>query len=170
MERHLPKTRSVANRVLIVDDDERQASLLASLLESLGWQTRVAGCAKEAVGLIRDNPKAVDALLLDFWMPVTNGWELSRELIAIDPRFADRVIFVTAGKESTILQMRSQLRAPVLAKPIDPEELARELGRMTAPATPLPSPQDPVVVFKRKKPSAGPPVDDQPPEREARSR
>ena len=127
----------MGNRVLIVDDDERQAGLLASLLESLGWRTRVANCAQEAVGLIRDNPEAVDALLLDFWMPVTNGWELSRELIAIDSSFADKVIFVTAGKESTILQMRSQFRAPVLAKPIDSEELVQELGRITSPAVAL---------------------------------
>jgi CheY-like chemotaxis protein len=158
----------VTKRVLIVDDDARQAGLLASLLESLGWQTCVAHCAKEAVGLIRDDPKRIDALLLDFWMPVTNGWELSRELIAIDSSFADKVIFVTAGKESTILQMRSHLRAPVLAKPIDPEELTRELSRITGSAETLPV-RDPVVVFTKRKPSAVSPVDD-PTKREARSR
>jgi two-component system, cell cycle sensor histidine kinase and response regulator CckA len=153
---------------LIVDDDARQAGLMATLLESLGWQTCVAHSANEAVGLIRDNPKGVDALLLDFWMPVTNGWELSRELTAIDSRFADKVIFVTAGKESTILQMRSHLRAPVLAKPIDPEELTRELRRITGSAQALPV-RDPVVIFKKRKQSAVPPMDD-PAEREARSR
>jgi two-component system, OmpR family, response regulator len=158
----------VANRVLIVDDDERQADLLARLLESLGWQTCVAHCASEAVGLIRDNPKGVDALLLDFWMPVINGWELSRELMAIDSRFADKVIFVTAGKESTILQMRSHLRAPVLAKPIDPEELTRELRKITGPAAALPV-RDPVVIFTKRRQPAVPPVDD-PTKREARSR
>lgn len=160
----------MANRVLIVDDDERQTILLAHLLENLGWRTRVAHCAKEAIRLIRDNPKTVDALLLDFWMPVTNGWELSRELIAIDAGFADKVIFVTAGKESTILQMRSQLRAPVLAKPIDPAELARELSRITGPAVALPSAGEPVVVFTKKKQPAAPPADELPPKQEARSR
>lgn len=121
----------VAKRVLIVDDDDRQAKLLADLLHGKGWETSVANSAGEAVNLVRTSPKEWDALVLDIFMPAVNGWELLRDLASVRADLSEKVVFVTAARESTVQQMRSQTKAPVLTKPIVPSELIGELSRIT---------------------------------------
>src|ERR1019366_9285059 len=68
----------VTGRILIVDDDERQRSALASMLSDCGFETQVAGDGQEA--LERLTSFSADVIVADLVMPRMDGFELLRHL------------------------------------------------------------------------------------------
>ncbi|MBV8758913.1 MAG: response regulator, partial [Deltaproteobacteria bacterium] len=89
-ELHLPASRQQPQRgtaatqtpqnVLVVDDNEDAAMLMADSLERAGYVTRVAHDAGEAIAVVRDwRPHAA---ILDIGLPVIDGYELARRLRA----------------------------------------------------------------------------------------
>src|SRR4051794_2363727 len=67
-----------STRVLIVDDDARQRSILAEMVESLGFTAITAVDGQEALDLTAERP--VDVILTDLIMPQVDGFELLRSL------------------------------------------------------------------------------------------
>jgi signal transduction histidine kinase/CheY-like chemotaxis protein/purine-cytosine permease-like protein len=65
-------------RALVVDDQLTQRQLLATLLESLGFEVRHADGAQSCVRELETF--APDVMLLDIAMPEIDGWELCRRL------------------------------------------------------------------------------------------
>jgi signal transduction histidine kinase len=82
------------NEILIVEDSPTQAERLRRLIQSIGYQVRVAANGHIALGLIHEcRPQLV---LSDIIMPEMNGYELCHALKA-DPALRDiPVILVTA--------------------------------------------------------------------------
>src|SRR3990170_5938694 len=65
-------------RVLIVDDDPDIVGFVQVVLEEEGYQTLTAGNGLEALEVVRGETPTL--VLLDLYMPVLDGWELSRNL------------------------------------------------------------------------------------------
>src|SRR5512137_652119 len=79
-------------RILIVDDDPGQRSLLDSFLRSQGFQTVLATCGEQALELLRQTEFAM--MISDVRMPGLSGLEtlrLARQQNAVLP-----VLLVTA--------------------------------------------------------------------------
>ena len=107
-------------RVLIVDDDERNAFAASEALEVLGHELVVARSGEEALRLLLTQEFAV--ILLDLHMPGMDGYETAR-LIREHPRTRDTpIVFVTAvfRDESHIFQAYSVGAVDVVFKPVDP--------------------------------------------------
>lgn len=107
-------------RVLIVDDDERNAFAASEALEVLGHELVVARSGEEALRLLLVQEFAV--ILLDLHMPGMDGYETAR-LIREHPRTRDTpIVFVTAvfRDESHIFQAYSVGAVDVVFKPVDP--------------------------------------------------
>ncbi|HEY5956720.1 MAG TPA: response regulator [Polyangiaceae bacterium] len=94
-----PSSLPIAHRILIVDDNEDGAEMLAEALAQKGCITRVA----------HDGPSALDVAsyflpdvaFLDIGLPVMDGYELASQLRAIPGLDAVRLIAVTGyGQES----------------------------------------------------------------------
>ena len=105
-------------RIVVVDDDEAVCRALARLLRSFGYDPATFGSAAAllAAGLTED----VRCLVLDVRMPEMGGVELCEHLEASGRRVP--VVFVTAhGTED--LRSRVVQGAPILAKPVNGEEL-----------------------------------------------
>lgn len=67
------------SRILIIDDEAANISLLRRLLRRAGFTNLVSTTdAREVLGLIKEAPP--DLILLDLWMPHTNGFELLEQL------------------------------------------------------------------------------------------
>ncbi len=64
--------------ILVVDDDEAQRSLLASLLEPLGFNVLMASDADTAIAIAGDS--VPDLVLLDIAMPGGSGWDVTDAL------------------------------------------------------------------------------------------
>src|SRR5438270_13728115 len=81
-------------RVLIVDDDERNAFAAVQALEDLGHELVVAHSGKDALRQLLAGDFAV--ILLDLHMPEMDGYETAR-FIRGHPRTKDiPIVFVTA--------------------------------------------------------------------------
>jgi signal transduction histidine kinase/DNA-binding response OmpR family regulator len=118
--RKKPAAPPLKARVLIVDDDERNAFAASEALEVLGHELVVARSGEEALRLLLGQEFAV--ILLDLHMPGMDGYETAR-LIREHPRTRDTpIVFVTAvfRDEAHIFQAYSVGAVDVVFKPVDP--------------------------------------------------
>jgi signal transduction histidine kinase len=107
-------------RVLIVDDDERNAYAATEALEDLGHELVVARSGEEALRKLLDDDFAV--ILLDLHMPGMDGYETAA-LIRERKRTRDTpIVFVTAvyRDEAHLFQAYSAGAVDVVFKPADP--------------------------------------------------
>ena len=67
-------------RVLVVDNEEVDRTLLARRLEALGFQVLQAASGHAALGVLHEQPPdaPIDAILMDLAMPGIDGWETIR--------------------------------------------------------------------------------------------
>jgi signal transduction histidine kinase/DNA-binding response OmpR family regulator len=107
-------------RVLIVDDDERNAFAAVQALEGLGHELVVANSGKEALRKLLEGEFAV--ILLDLHMPEMDGYETAR-FIGGHPRTRHiSIVFVTAvfRDEAHLFQAYTAGAVDVVFKPVDP--------------------------------------------------
>ncbi|WOD13616.1 response regulator transcription factor [Paraburkholderia kirstenboschensis] len=111
--------------ISIVDDDEGARVATASLVRSLGWQTRVFASAEEFLesGLIDET----SCLISDIRMPGLSGIEMHDRLLALG--YAIPIIFIT-GFPTAALEAKIQARGapPFLEKPVDATTVERLLN------------------------------------------
>ncbi|MDQ2998419.1 MAG: response regulator, partial [Chloroflexota bacterium] len=106
----------VSSRVLVVDDEEPVANLLARLLRELGHQPTVVNSGVEALELIAR--EQFDLILSDVKMPGMSGFELHQTIKQTNPELAARLVFVTGDMLSAATQARiAQSGNPYIAKP-----------------------------------------------------
>ena len=107
-----------ATRILVVDDNEDGAEMLAVALTGKGYDTRVAHDAPSALRIAADFSPQI--AFLDIGLPVMDGYELAALLREI-PGLSDvRLIAVTGyGQESDRLRTREAGFHGHLVKPVD---------------------------------------------------
>jgi len=118
------------NRILIVDDEPDLTKISVMALEHYGYKVDAFNDPKEA--LSKYKPGSYDLIILDIKMPEMNGFELYREIKKKD--YKAKVCFLTASelyyKEFREEEFRSLDRNLFIRKPIDNEELAKEINKM----------------------------------------
>ncbi|KPV54165.1 hypothetical protein SE17_05430 [Kouleothrix aurantiaca] len=103
-------------RVLVVDDEEPVARLLARLLRQIGHDPLIVDSGAAAIERIRREP--FDLVLSDVKMPGMSGFELHQTIKQYNPELAARVVFVTGDMLSAATQARiAQTGNPYIAKP-----------------------------------------------------
>jgi signal transduction histidine kinase/ActR/RegA family two-component response regulator len=109
------------HRVLIVDDNEDGAEVLAEMLEALGHTVHVAHDGPGALQVVRDFPP--DVAFLDIGLPVMDGYELAQRLReALHSRV--RLVAVTGyGQDSDRKRSRDAGFDVHLVKPVDLDDL-----------------------------------------------
>jgi PAS domain S-box-containing protein len=110
----------IAARILIVDDDERNAFAAVQALEDLGYELVTARSGEEALRRLLTEEFAV--ILLDLHMPGMDGYETA-ELIRSRRRTSRTpIVFLTAifRDEAHVFQAYSAGAVDVVFKPVDP--------------------------------------------------
>jgi signal transduction histidine kinase/DNA-binding response OmpR family regulator len=110
----------VTAKILIVDDDERNAFAAVQALEELGHELIVARSGVEALRFLLQHEFAV--ILLDLHMPGMDGFETA-ELIRSRKRTRNTpIVFLTAifRDEAHVFQAYSAGAVDVVFKPVDP--------------------------------------------------
>jgi DNA-binding response OmpR family regulator len=117
--------------VLIVDDDEEIRLIAQYSAQQMGYRTRTAGNAEEALASIASSRP--DIVLTDALMPKVDGRQLCRLIKMEDPSI--RVVIMTSLYTST----RNRIEAlnefgadEYLAKPIDFDRLRQVLQKLSA--------------------------------------
>ena len=94
----LELTTISSNYILIVDDLPMNLRLLSSLLKRHGYQVRTESSGKTVIEIIRSNPP--NLILLDVMMPEIDGYEVCRQIKALDEFCDIPVIFISALDDS----------------------------------------------------------------------
>ena len=87
--------------LLVVDDDKSVRTLLQKILERNCYNVSLAGCAGEALIILRQ--EEIDLIILDVMMPETDGYTLCRELKKTEGLQDIPVIFLTGESGSEAL-------------------------------------------------------------------
>ena len=114
-------------KVLLVDDEEKFAVMLAKRLELRGIQAAVFFSGDQALGTVQQGNR-FDVAILDVKMPGIGGIELKRRLSLLDERM--KFVFLT-GHGSKIDYTTGALEAEdYLPKPLQIEDLIETLNRL----------------------------------------
>jgi putative two-component system response regulator len=109
------------HRLLVVDDESANRTLLSAMAESLGYSTETAADGREALGKIRDG---VDLVLLDAMMPEVDGFEVLRRIRA-ESDCADLPVIMVTGLSSKQDRLRAaeEGACDFIGKPVEMAEL-----------------------------------------------
>jgi PAS domain S-box-containing protein len=114
-------------RVLVVEDEEPVRIVTGEILKTYGMVPYLAEDGPTGLALFRQNPGAIDLVLLDLLMPGMSGEQTLKELRAIAPQV--RVLLMSGYSEGDVLgRMASPTgRLGFIAKPFTRADLERNL-------------------------------------------
>ena len=113
-------------QVLIVDDDPETCTILASLLEPIGFSVVIATNGKSGLELARQY--CPDLILTDLNMPALNGWEVTQLLRTQVQPSNVAIVVISASVFESDRQKSLELGANAfLSKPLQVDELFQTL-------------------------------------------
>jgi PAS domain S-box-containing protein len=112
-------------RILLVEDNEDIGKFSAELLQDLGYETRRADNAKQALALLAADRWAFDLVFSDVIMPGMNGVELAR---VIRKQYPHLPVVLTSGY-SSVLAENAHHGFELIQKPYSVEALSRALRK-----------------------------------------
>ena len=121
-------------RILIVDDDHAQRSLLETFLQTHGYLTQQAASGEAALQLLAEGKYAM--MISDVRMPGMSGLETLRPVRQKYPDLPVLLVTAFADIRSAVTAMRDGA-VNYLAKPIDLDELILTIRRATHTPPPL---------------------------------
>ncbi len=137
----LRESRRSRLRILLVEDDETNRKAIAEMLQRLGHGCDLAANGEAAVRALAR--REYDAVLMDYQMPVMDGFEATRRIREREKVLRRRTPIIAttadalAGSPDTLRRMGMDEYIP---KPIDIRELAGALARLTGEEIPAPEP------------------------------
>jgi DNA-binding response OmpR family regulator len=106
--------------ILIVEDDPQITHYIISRLAKWGYNSKAAGCGKEALQLFAKN--SFDLILLDIMLPDYKGYDLIPKFKSIDPEI--NIITMTGHNSRKLEQkVRKQGILYYMVKPIETKNL-----------------------------------------------
>lgn len=124
-------------RILVVEDEQRLASILADYLHAAGYSTHCLGEGRGVVAWVRGNRP--DLILLDLMLPGRDGMEICKEIRTFS---TVPIIMVTARIEEIDRLLGLELGADdYVCKPFSPREVVARVKavlRRTSARTPAP--------------------------------
>jgi signal transduction histidine kinase/DNA-binding response OmpR family regulator len=128
-------------RVLVVDDNSINRSLLRHLLRKWRMQVVEAESARLALASLlnsREKGESFDLLLVDVHMPSMDGWELAERIRTIEPKLDCRVIMMpSAVRKGDAERCRALSIDGYLVKPVVQDEL-EEVMKSVLGGVPIP--------------------------------
>ena len=117
----------MAQRILMIEDDQRLAAMVVTYLASNGFEVIHAGTAQAGLALLRSEPFSL--VLLDLMLPDIDGLELCRRIRAMGaPLEAIPLVMLTAKGDPFDRVVGLELGADdYLPKPFEPRELLARL-------------------------------------------
>lgn len=124
-------------KILVVEDTDTQRELLAELLRAEGHMTTTARDGAE--GLRRATEELPDVIVTDLLMPRMDGEQMARSIRGLTGASGLPIIAVTALElDRGRMQKLEDLFRSILRKPIDLDDLFRELRSAVPPSAGAP--------------------------------
>ena len=120
-------------RILIVDDIDENAEIVADLLELENAESERAENGQEAVNMVKLSPEFYyDAILMDIRMPMMDGYEATRRIRALERGDAQKIPIIAVSANAFDSDVRNALEAGMnehLSKPVDADLLYETIRR-----------------------------------------
>ncbi len=134
--RQVPETApKLSKTVLIIEDNPHDREIFQLALEQFDYQVVTVASWDDGLEVLGNRP--VDLIMLDLILPGDTGWTAAAELRG-DANTADIPIIIVSAHVAP--QLDSRLRnlgvECCLEKPLDPDDIVREVSRLIGPATP----------------------------------
>ena len=128
--RNFVKDSSRHFAILLAEDNRVNQMVAKGMIKKLGYEVKVVGNGKEALGIIED--KEFDLVLMDCLMPVMDGYEATQE-IRVREQGTEKHIPIIAMTANTYEGEDAKCFAAgmddFMAKPVNIDELAAKLTR-----------------------------------------
>ena len=117
-------------RVLLVEDEQSAANVLAAILEFEGFRVTTAANGKRAIEMLGDiRPELI---ITDYMMPIMNGIEMIKVVRAM-PEYAAVPILMTSAVPEEELSKHASILSAFLRKPFQIEMLLGTIRRLLSP-------------------------------------
>jgi PAS domain S-box-containing protein len=115
--------------LLVVDDETSLRTLLAATFTRKGYQVSTAATGLEAIEIVGDSKRVLDAVLLDLNMPGTNGLQVLKVIRACRPNLP---VLILSGHITPELRLEFQNlnQRDLIQKPYRLDEVGRRLRTM----------------------------------------
>jgi CheY-like chemotaxis protein len=111
----------MAERILVVEDENDIRAEIAELLREAGFEVAEAADGNEALQKLRAGPRPC-LILLDLMLPGVDGWAFRAEQMK-DPVLAKIPVVVLSGVRDLANESRTLAAAAFLPKPFEAEQL-----------------------------------------------
>lgn len=114
-------------KALVVDDSKAIRQIERKYLEELGYFVLEASNGEEALKVLQENPDIV-LILLDWHMPVMNGYEFLKKLRSMEEYSHIKVMMVTTeNQQKSVIDALMAGANEYLMKPFDKEMLETKI-------------------------------------------
>lgn len=113
-------------RILLVDDDPSQRTLLHMCLEQANYSVVEAGDGAEALTILKNEPD-LRLIVTDLDMPVSNGFELIENVRQDHFRYSYIIVLTSFEDKDSLVKALSLGADDYIAKPVMPDELRLRL-------------------------------------------
>lgn len=115
-------------KVLIVDDSMVTRSIIAKYVASMGYDALEAGNGQAALDLLEKQAQEVDLVLLDWNMPVLNGYDTVKRIKEKDVYKHICIVMISTESEDDKIDQALAVGANgYLAKPFSEEEFVEKI-------------------------------------------
>ena len=111
-----------ARTVLVADDEAMLLRLVDSVLRQAGFRVLTAATRTEALEAFREDPAAIDAVLIDAGMPPSGAVEILRSVLALC-RGVGVIVSSGASPSDELQELLAGCGGLFLSKPFDPAAL-----------------------------------------------
>ncbi len=118
------------NEILVVDDDTEVLKATGRALKARGYEPLLLQSPEQALGLLKENPRRFDVILLDWKLRCPIDGDMIVKLVKrIFPHFKTPIIFVTAHTKIASKYLMRLGAYEILAKPLDVKQLIDAIQR-----------------------------------------
>ena len=116
--------------ILCVDDDIQALDLRARVLETGGYRVLSVHSATQALEAFRSG--SIDAVILDYWLPGTNGIKVATEFKSLKPHVP---IIMLSGSETILDEVVGRVDRWLVKGNIEPKQLLSTLDDLLSRRT-----------------------------------
>lgn len=128
-----PWDSGATRHMLVVDDEASVRLVLRRLLGRHGWTVAEAASGEEALSMLDDDARCIDAAIVDLHLPGLSGTALCQRIVGRRPELAGRLVIASGDAVLATAALRQLDGCRALGKPFELAELDAVVRALAVP-------------------------------------